>query len=79
MSAELAAAIARRDAVLSQDNLPAFIAYASEQGVRFSCDEAAEIAMHKMRTAIRALPEELRTRSKKWLQAGGTKHGTTAT
>jgi hypothetical protein len=68
---ETAAYNKRRDEVLAQDNLPAFIVFAAAHGTRFSNQHVAEIAMHKARTAIPTLPAELRTRSKKWLLAQG--------
>lgn len=69
--AEIKAYVAGRDAVLLQDNLPAFIAFAAAHNQQFSSEHVAEMAMHKMRTGIRTMPDNLRSRSKKWLQAQG--------
>jgi hypothetical protein len=49
----------------------AVIAFAAEQGLRFSCREAAEVTMHKMRTMCVRLPIEARRVSYAWLTARG--------
>lgn len=70
----IAAYNARRDAVLSQDSLPAFMAWAATNNVKFSCEHVAEIAMHKIRTALPAIGYHLRQKSFKWLYMHGYEH-----
>ena len=71
---QIAAYNAERDAVLASDDLGRFIAF-SEKNLQqpFSSREVAEIAMHKMRTAVPAVPRMLRVTSYRWLTERGMK------
>ena len=52
-------------------SLDEFIAFADKHQKFFSNRLSAEIAQHKMRTAIESLPEEVRTASMEWLTKRG--------
>lgn len=67
---QIRAYCAKRDAAVSS-TLDDFIKFSAEQGQAFSSRQIAEIAQHKMRTAIEALPDDMRSASKQWLEAHG--------
>jgi hypothetical protein len=60
---------ARDKAVM--DGPDALMRFAEQQGHPFPNREMAEVTMHKMRTAITSLSEEVRTSSKTWLRERG--------
>jgi len=61
---------AERDAMLMLDSVDAMIAFMARYSphVTFRSREQAEATMHKTRTAIPALPIELRKASHAWLK-----------
>src|SRR5262245_48804037 len=70
LEARIRAHNAKRNAALIA-GLDAVIAFSAENGMRFSDREAAEVVMHKMRTAVVTLPRELRQASYRWLVERG--------
>lgn len=61
---------AERDAAVLA-SLDEFIAFSIKYDVRFSTRESAEIAQHKMRSAIVTLPKEVKLASIEWLVSRG--------
>jgi hypothetical protein len=69
---EVRAFVKRRNRALLS-GLGATIRFARKQGIEFPNREVAELAFHKMRTAVRSLPLEIRRASHAWLKARGAK------
>ena len=67
---ELQAYIRERNEMLCKDDVDAMIVFFAKYnpGHKFSSRVAAEATMHKTRTAIPALPIELRKASHAWLK-----------
>jgi hypothetical protein len=64
---------AERDAILISGDLDAMLAFVRRQRPDFTptSPEVLEIMLHKGRTAVRSLPMEMRSASKRWLVERG--------